>query len=195
MCAQTTDPACATPWANLTLDQQKEFIKSVGGRVAAADYILSGRAGGGSQNRERNRRIRETHLQGRNIDHDHDDLSTSAAPKATVSRGGPARAFDKDAWAAILLCYPDDAADRDILFWSAKLGAGKSKAIGVKVGRTDKRVRQIQDKIQAWSRTHLTREQILYAQARVVEFDIDGLAEPKRRLLSKAGRKRKKVTG
>ena len=119
MCAQTTDPACAcaTPWADLTLDQQKEFIKSVGGQVAAADYILSGRAGGGSQNRERNRRIRETHLQGRGIDHDHDDLSTSAAPKARVSRGGPARAFDEDAWGAILLCYPDDAPDRDILIW------------------------------------------------------------------------------
>ena len=180
------DCTCATPWAGLTLAQQKEFIKSVGGRAAAADYILSGRAGGGSQHKERNRRIRETHSQGRGIDHDHEDLSTSAAPKEKVSQGGPARALDRDIWNAIVALYPLDGPDRDVLIVSAQLGQGESKKIGEKIGISARRVRGKQDERLVWVQAHLSPAEILAHMDDPITTE-----QVARRAPSRAGRKPK----
>jgi hypothetical protein len=74
---------------------------------------------------------------------------------------------------------------------SAKLGANAAGKIGAEVGRTGKRIRQIQDEIYEWSRMHLTKQQVLAAHAHLAEFDIDVLPISPRPP-SRAGRKPKK---
>lgn len=63
-----------------------------------------------------------------------------------VARGGPARSLGKNAWNAILALTPLDDPDRDVVAASAQCGAGESARIGMMVGLSPRRVRQIQDR-------------------------------------------------
>jgi hypothetical protein len=185
MRTQTTDPDCASPppWARLSLDQQKEFISSIGGRVAAANYILSR---GHSQSYARNKGIRETHIQGRALDEDRDDLSWGAIREAKPKTG--ARALDQYQWTAILYFYPLDKDNRDVLIGSSQ---GKtSQKISEEVGLSEKQIRNIQDQLLVWARLHTS------AASLAGHLD-DPTPEDKirRRPASRAGRKRKTSPG
>ena len=163
----TTDPDCrlSTPWTGLTLAQQCDLIRSLGGRVAAADHFQSV---GHSAHFERNRRIRETRLQGRAVDLDRDDLSSPADPRRH-GRGqrraplAPARLLDCDAWSAILGAVRAIGADiphPDVLVASAQQGKGATAAIAEEVGISQKHVRNCQNIILAWTRAHVAPEEI-----------------------------------
>ena len=160
----TADPDCrlSTPWAGLTLAQQRDLIKSLGGRVAASDKFQSI---GHSEHFERNRRIRETRLQGRAIDADHDDLSQVATPRR-YGQGprraplAPARLLDRDAWNAILGAAPRDIKDRDVLVASAQCGQGEAAAIAAMVGLSIRQIRNCQNTLLAWAREHLDEADI-----------------------------------
>ena len=186
----TTDPDCrlSTPWTGLTLAQQCDLIRSLGGRVAAADHFQSI---GHSAHFERNRRIRETRLQGRAVDLDRDDLSSPADPRRH-GRGqrraplAPARLLDGDAWNAILGAAPADLPDRDVLIASAQLGRGETSAIAEAVGISQRQVRNLQNKILKWVRGHLDEEEI----ARHLD-DPTTDEQIRRRPPSRAGRKPK----
>lgn len=159
------DPDCrlSTPWAGLTFDQQRDLIKSLGGKIAARNHFLSV---GHSEHFERNRTIRETKLQGRAIDLDRDDLSQAADPRRP-GRGhrqaplAPARLLDGDAWNAILGAAPTDLPGRDVLVASAQHGRGATRDIAAAVGITQRQVRNAQGQILAWARAHLDPNDIL----------------------------------
>ena len=199
MRAQATDPDCAhPPWVGLSLTEAHAWIEQVGGLDVAADCVLSyGRRSNFPANRDR----RETHALGLSFDvlagrmygreaedaklYDH-AIVERAAFRGHVTCGGAVRALGCDEWNAILACYPADAPDRDILVVSAQYGAGESEQIGVRVGLSGRRVRQIQDRLLAWARTHLTPDQIL------AHLDDPITAEAVvRRRPSRAGRKPK----
>ncbi len=158
------DPDCrlSTPWVGLSPREQRDLIKSLGGGVAAADHFLSV---GHSEHFERNRRIRATHLQGRGIDPDRDDLSRSATPRR-YGQGprraplAPARLLDRDAWNAILGAAPRDLQNRDVLIASAQCGRGEAAAIADMVGISVRQVRNCQDALLAWTRANLTEAAI-----------------------------------
>jgi len=145
----------ASPWAGMSVAQHKQFIDSVGGLEAAANYILSR---GHSKTYARNQKIRETRLQGRGVDNDRDDLSSTAIQEKKPKAG--ARALDRDYWNAILALYPQDGWDRDVLIASAQEGQGETRTIGARVGVTQRQVRNIQDKLLGWTQGNLTPEQI-----------------------------------
>lgn len=160
----TSDPDCrlSTPWGGLTLSQQKDLIKSLGGAVATGDAFLSQ---GHSSHHERNKRIRETKLQGRGLDLDRDDLSQTATQRR-YGQGprraplAPARLLDRDAWNAILGAAPRDIKDRDVLVASAQCGAAEAAAIAAMVGISVRQVRNCQDALLAWTRANLTEAAI-----------------------------------
>ena len=155
------DPDCrlSTPWVGLTLDQQRDLIKSMGGTVTARNRLLSLSAGH-SANFERNKIIRETKLQGRALDEDRDDLSQVADPRRH-GRGkrraplAPARLLDCDAWNSILGAAPTDLPDRDVLIASAQHGQHQTRAIAGALGISQKHVRNLQNALLAWARTNL----------------------------------------
>ncbi len=187
----TDDPDCrlSTPWAGLTPSQQRDLIRSLGGTVTTTEDFLSI---GRSSHFERNKKIRETKIQGRAIDLDRDDLSQVAAPRrhgrAAKPRAplAPARLLDGDAWNAILGAAPTDLPDRDVLVASAQLGQGATRAIAGAVGITQRQVRNAQDKHLMWARAHLDPEDV----ARHMDDPITN--EPiQRRPPSRAGRKPK----
>ena len=179
---QTPDPDCPRPW--------EPFLSPARGRrralVAAADAFLSR---GHSTNYERNRRIRETKLQGRAVDIDRDDLSQTATPRR-YGQGprraplAPARLLDRDAWNAILGASPRDIKDRDVLVASAQHGAGEGAAIAAMVGISVRQVRNCQDWLLAWAREHLD-------EAAIAAHLDDPISEERvaRRPPSRAGRK------
>lgn len=153
------DPDCrlSAPWTGLTLSQQRDPIKSMGGKIAAADHFLSI---GHSEHFERNTNLRETKLQGRAIDLDRDDLSQGADPRR-YGRGQrraplvPARLLGCDGWDAILGAAPTDFPDRDVLIASAQLGCGETAAIAEAVGISQRQVRNLRSRILAWVREEL----------------------------------------
>ena len=158
------DPDCrlSTPWAGLTFDQQRDLIKSLGGKIAARNHFLSV---GHSEHFERNRTIRETKLQVRAFDEDRDDISQAADPRRH-GRGqrqvlAPARLLDGDAWNAIFGAAPADLPDRAVLIASAQHGQHQTRAIAAVVGISQRQVRNAQDKILAWARAHLDPNDIL----------------------------------
>ncbi len=141
-----------TPWVGMGPAQIRDFVEGLGSLEAAADYIL---ARGHTLAYEKNRDFRETGLQGRAIDEDRDDLSGGLRPIETKRRGGIARGVDIDQWNAVLALYPPDGPHRDVLISSARHGCGGVNEIAEEVGRTPRRVRQIQDQIWAWATKHL----------------------------------------
>ena len=164
----TDDPDCrlSTPWTGLSLDQQRDLIKSLGGKIAARNHFLSV---GHSEHFERNRTIRETKLQGRAIDPDRDDLSLVADPRRH-GRGqrqaplAPARLLDGDAWNAIRGALGARASDipyLDVLVASAQFGQGETRAIAEAVGITQRQVRNNQNRNLAWAREHLDPDDII----------------------------------
>ncbi len=182
------DPDCrlSTPWAGLTLDQQRDLIRSLGGTVTARNCFLSA---GHSANFERNKIIRETKLQGRALDEDRDDLSRVADPRRH-GRGkrraslAPARLLDGDAWNAILGAAPTDLPGRDVLVASAQLGQGATRAIAAVVGISQRQARNIQNDILAWARANLDPNDV------AAHLDDPITDEPiTRRPPSRAGRK------
>ena len=161
----TTDPDCrlSTPWGGLTPSQQRDLIQSLGGRVAASDKFQSI---GHSEHFERNRRIRETRLQGRAVDLDRDDLSQAADPRRH-GRGqrraplAPARLLDCDAWNAVLGAVRAAGADiphLDVLIASAQ--RDHTAAIAADVGISQKHVRNCQNIILTFVRAHIAPEDI-----------------------------------
>ena len=184
----TDDPDCrlSTPWAGLTLGQQRDLIRSLGGTVTTTDDFLSI---GRSSNFERNKKIRETKLQGRALDLDRDDLSQGADPRRH-GRGqrraplAPARLLDSDAWNAILGATPTDLPGRDVLVASAQLGQGATRAIAAVVGISQRQARNIQNHILAWARANLDPNDV------AAHLDDPITDEPiARRPPSRAGRK------
>ena len=188
----TDDPDCrlSTPWGGLSPREQRDLIKSLGGGVAAADHFLSI---GHAEHFERNRRIRDTQIQGREIDLDRDDLSVIAAPRR-YGQGprraplAPARLLDRDAWNSILGASPRDIKDRDVLVASAQHGAGEAAAIAAMVGISVRQVRNCQDALLAWAREHLD-------EAAVAAHLDDPITQEAvaRRPPSRAGRKPRRV--
>ncbi len=185
----TTDPDCARglPWAGLTRAEERVWIDRAGGVQAATNFILSF---GRSPRYQSNRDFRETHTQGPSLDL----VTVDAMEIETIFQtdkvypGGPARALDCDEWNAIHVLAPSDLPDHDVLTLSAKYGRGESVKIGKEVGLSGRRVRQIQDWQSEWADTHLTRAD------RDAHLD-DPLPteEVKRRPLSRAGRKPKRL--
>lgn len=116
------------------------------------------------------------------------DLGIVAASpwRDTAAPGNPARALDRDEWNAILSLYPSGLPDRDVLILSSQIEAKNAKKIGEQVGLSGRRVRQIQDRIAAWTRAHLD-------PAAIVAHLDDPLPteKVKRRPPSRAGRKPK----
>ena len=189
----TDDPDCrlSTPWAGLTPSQQRDLIKSLGGTVTTTDDFLSM---GRSSHFERNKRIRETQLQGRAIDPDRDDLSLVADPRRH-GRGqrqaplAPARLLDGDAWNAIRGALGARASDipyLDVLVASAQFGQGETRAIAEAVGITQRQVRNNQNRNLAWAREHLDPDDIIrHMHDPITEETVT------RRPPSRAGRKRR----
>lgn len=178
---QISVPPQTTPWAGMTPAQIHDFIEGAGGLEAAADYLLSR---GHSENYAKNQTFRETGLQGRAIDEDRDDLSKGVRVIERRRRGGVARGVDIDQWNAVLALAPHDLKNRDVLIASARHGFGEVDEIAREVGRTSRRVRQIQDQIWAWAAKHLNSADL---SARLDDPISQELVIP--RPPSKAGRK------
>lgn len=173
-----TDPDCPRPW--------ESFLSPARGRrralTAAANAFLSQ---GHSAHFERNRKIRETHIQGRAVDIDRDDLSKVTTPRR-YGRGqrqvlAPARLLDRDAWNSILGAVPTDFPNRDVLIASAQ---GRGAEIAAAVGISQRQVRNIQNQILAYVRAEIDAEEI----ARHLDDPITTEAVV-RRPPSRAGRK------
>ena len=98
----------------------------------------------------------------------------------------PARLLTIDQWNAILSVAPADLKWRDVLISSARHGSGEVAAIAREVGRTPRRVRQIQD----W---HLTRASQNLAPGAAAAHLGDQITTEAvtRRPPAKSGRKRK----
>ncbi len=172
-----------TPWVGMSSSQVLDFVEGMGSLETAADYIL---ARGNAIRYAKNRDFRETALQGRGIDEDRDDLSSGFSILAKRRRGGAARRATIDEWNAILALYPKDGRHRDVLTLSAKHGFGEVDKIAKVVGRTERRVRQIQDWLWAWATKNLDPAVIV---ARLDDpITTEAVA---RRPPSKAGRKAK----
>jgi hypothetical protein len=115
-----------------------------------------------------------------------DVVGSNAFRSGTRRRGGEARSTDIDKWNAIAAFYPPDGPWRDVLILSAQHGPGESQKIGEILGISSRRVRQIQDALLAWARTHLTRDQILAHMDDPITTEVVA-----RRAPSRAGRKPK----
>lgn len=87
-----------------------------------------------------------------------DVVGSNAFRSGTRRRGGAARDLDRDHWNAIAVFYRGP--HRDVLILSAQHGPGESARIGEILGISSRRVRQIQDQILAWARSHLDPAQI-----------------------------------
>lgn len=202
----TSDPDCACPpWAGLTPTKARAWIDQAGGIDAAADLILSF---GHSPRYQSNRDFRETHTQGPSLDvlldlantrEEEDEAPTGLEETETPFRANQtkvaslavtARDLDCNQWNAILALYPQNGRDRDVLRSSARHGAGESEKIGNEVGRSARRVRQIQDWQWDWAKANTTIEE------RAAHLD-DPLptAIVTKRPPSPAGRKRKASPG
>ena len=103
-----------------------------------------------------------------------------------VARGGPARSLGKNAWNAILALTPLDDPDRDVLVASAQCGASESIRIGMMVGLSPRRVRQIQDQ-----KLKTALENFTSADLRAHRDDPITCEAVARRRTSRAGRKPK----
>lgn len=207
MHTQTTDPACAClpPWVGLTAAQKRAWIVQAGGIDAAADLILSF---GHSPRYQSNRDFRETHTQGPSLDvlldlantrEEEDEAPTEFEETETPFRANQtkvaslavtARDLDCDQWNAIRALYPHNGRDWDVLVSSARHGAGESEKIGNEVGRSARRVRQIQDWQWDWAKANTTIEE------RAAHLDDPlPIEEVTKRPLSHAGRKPKMSPG
>lgn len=180
---QTSQLHETTPWAGMTSADVQALIARAGSIEAATDEMLSW---GHSRNFEKNKRFRETVLEGRGIDEDRDDLSSGFSIVAKRRRGGAARSATIDEWNAILALYPKDGRHRDVLTLSAKHGFGEVDKIAKVVGRTERRVRQIQDWLWAWATKNLDSAVIVTRLDDPITTEAVGRRPP-----SKAGRKPK----
>ena len=169
----TSDADCACPpWAGLTPTEARAWIDQAGGVHVAANFILSY---GHSADYQKNRDFRETHTQGPSLDvlldlantrREEDEAPADIGGSETLFRGnqtnwaGTARDLDCNQWNAILALYPQNGRDRDVLSSSARYGAGESEKIGNEVGRSARRVRQIQDWHWDWAKANTTIEDL-----------------------------------
>ena len=147
-----------TPWGGMSREQIADFVEGIGGAQAAADYILSR---GRSKNYGRNERYRGTHVYGKTeLIEDSLDGDAAVPPRGRTCRLAPARTLGCDDWNAILACYPLDGRDRDVLIASAHNGRGETAAIAKEIGVCQKQIRNIQNKLLVWARTHLDQDEI-----------------------------------
>jgi hypothetical protein len=99
-------------------------------------------------------------------------------------RGGPARTLDRDHWNAILSLAPRGLPGRDVLILSAQQGPGESEKIAAILGISGRRVRQIQDALLSWARSHLAHAEIAAHLDDPITTEVVARRQP-----SRAGRK------
>ncbi len=131
-----------------------------------------------------------------NTRREEDEAPADIGGSETLFRGnqtnwaGTARDLDCNQWNAILALYPQNGRDRDVLSSSARYGAGESEKIGNEVGRSARRVRQIQDWHWDWAKANTTIEDL----AAHLDDPLPTVTVTQRPP-SRAGRKRKTSSG